>query len=68
MSFFSRSRSKGHYPKNSHGSGYYKRPHPSGILGTILSLLMGRKGHSRSYSDRHHDHYSHRHRRKSSWS
>jgi hypothetical protein len=76
MSFFSRSRSKGHYPNYNHGSGYYKRPHSSGILGKIFEALIGSKRHSRSYSNHerghypnhNNGHYPNRHHRKSSWS
>lgn len=61
MSFSSRSRSKGHYPKPNHGGDYYKKPHGSkGILGKIFDVLTGSKKHSRSYSSRH--------RRKKLWS
>ena len=77
MSFFSRSRSKGHYPNQNRGGDYYKRPHGSGgILGKILDALTGSKRHSRSFSNHHNEqysdhgngHYPSRHRRKSSWS
>ena len=69
MGFFSRSRSKGHYPHQNHGSGYYKRPHGSkGILGKIFEVLTGSKRHSQSYSNRYNEHYPNRHHRKSSWS
>lgn len=69
MGFFSRSRSKGHYPNHNHGGGYYKRPHGSGgILGKIFEALTGSKKHSQSYSNRYSEHYLHRHHRKSSWS
>jgi hypothetical protein len=62
MSFFSRSRSKGHYPNNNHGGEYYKRPHGSGgILGKIFDALTGSKRHSRSYSNHHDGHYSDHH-------
>ena len=67
MGFFSRSRSKGHYPHQSHGGGYYKRPHHSGgILGKILDLLKGSRSHS--YSNHTYGHYPNKHHRKSSWS
>lgn len=59
MSFFSRSRSRGHYPNNNHGSNYYKKSHnQGGLLGKILRLLMGSRGHSRSYSHRSGGHNS----------
>ncbi|MDA8227321.1 MAG: hypothetical protein M0T74_06365 [Desulfitobacterium hafniense] len=69
MSFFSRSRSKGHYPNKNHGGGHYKRSHGSGgILGKIFEALTGSKRHSLSGSNRNNGHYTSRHRRKSSWS
>lgn len=79
MVFFSRSKSKGHYPKHNHGGDYYKRSHGTkGILGKLFDALTGSKSHSSSYSnsyDSHyskhkhkHGHYSNRHYRKSSWS
>lgn len=69
MSFFSRSRSKGHYPDHNHGGGYYKKPHGSGgILNKIMDALTGSKSHSHSYSNHHSGHHSSHHRRKSSWS
>lgn len=71
MSFFSRSRSKGHYPNQNHGGGHYKRPHRSrGILGKIFEALtgIGSKRHAQSYSDHDRGHYPSRHHRKSSWS
>lgn len=71
MSFFSRSKSKGHYPHSNHGGDYYKRPHGSGgILGKIFEALTGSKNHSHSHSHSGHNygHHSNRHHRKSSWS
>lgn len=77
MSFFSRSKSNGHYPYKNHGGSYYKRPHSSGgILGKIIDALTGSGKHSRSYSDHHNEHYSNhgnghypgRRHYKSSWS
>lgn len=69
MSFFSRSKSKGHYPHQNHGSDHYKRSHGTGgILGKILNGLMGSKGHSKSHSNHHSGHYSNHHHRKSLWS
>jgi len=71
MSFSSKSRSKGHYPNQNHGGGYYKRPHSSGgILSKIFDALTGKgaKRHSKSYSNHDKGHYPNRHHRKSSWS
>lgn len=80
MSFLSRSKSRGHYPYQNHGGGYYKRPNGSGgILGKIFDAIIGSKRHSRNFSEHHHQdgHYSdhhgngnfpNRHHRKSSWS
>lgn len=77
MSFFSRSKSKGHYPNQNHGGGYYKRPHSSGgILGKIFDALTGSKRHSQSGSNHNNGHDSNhnnghspnRHHRKISWS
>lgn len=82
MGFFSRSRSKGHYPNYNHGGGYYKRPYGSkGILGKIFDALAGSLSHSRSHSNHYDKHYSNHHdelhqnhnhgyyrRHKSSWS
>lgn len=77
MSFFSRPKSKGHYPNQNYGGGYYKRPNGSGgILGKIFDALTGSKRHSRSYSNpnsgQYNNHnngnYPNRHNRKSSWS
>ncbi|MDP4126995.1 MAG: hypothetical protein Q8912_08640 [Bacillota bacterium] len=68
-SFFSRSRSKGHYPNWNHGSGYYKKSHGSeGILGKIFEALTGSKRHSHSHSDHNYGHHKKHHYRKSSWS
>lgn len=69
MSFFSRSRSRGHYPSHGHGSGYYKRSHGiGGILGKFFDILKGSGRHSQSHAG-HHDGYSqNRHHRKGSWS
>lgn len=80
MSFFSRSKSKGHYPKHNHGGEYYKRPSSSGgLFGRIVEALTGSHKHSGSYSNHYHhehnsnhghehSHYDNYHRRKSSWS
>jgi len=69
MRFFSRSRSKGHYPYQNHGGGHYKRPHGrGGILGKIFDALTGTKRHLQSNTNRHNAHYPNRHHRKSSWS
>ena len=69
MSFFSKSRSKGHYPNQNHGSGHYKKPHSSGgIIGKIFNALTGSKRNSRSDSDHNVGHPTNRHQRKSSWS
>ncbi|HEY9059470.1 MAG TPA: hypothetical protein VIO64_03050 [Pseudobacteroides sp.] len=69
MSFFSKSRSRGHYPKHNHGSGYYKRSNGSGsILDKLLKALQSSRSHSSSFSDHHGGNYHNRHRRKSSWS
>ncbi|SHF60437.1 hypothetical protein SAMN02745133_03073 [Desulforamulus putei DSM 12395] len=62
MSFFSRSRSKGHYPNYNRGGEYYKRPHGSGgILGKIIDALTGSGRHSRSYSNHHDGYYPNQH-------
>lgn len=69
MSSFSRSKNKGHYPDQNHGSGHYKRPHGSGgIMDKIKEALTGSKRHSRSGSNDSNGHSSSRRRRKSSWS
>lgn len=69
MSFFSRSRSRGHYPKHNHGSSYYKRSNDSGsILDKLIKALKGSRSHSSSFSDHHGGYNQNRHRRKSSWS
>jgi hypothetical protein len=68
MSFFSRSKSKGHYPHHSHGSDYYQR-HDSGggFFGKIMRLLTGSRSHPHSHEHRHNDHHGHRYKRHS-WS
>ncbi len=64
MGFFSRSRSKGHYPNNNHGGGYYKRPYGSGgILGKIFDALTGSRRHSRSFPNQYDEHHSDHHDR-----
>jgi len=75
MSSSSRSRNKGHYPDQNHGSEHYKRPHGSGgFFGKIMEALSGSRRHSRSSSasssgSGHNDrHSSSRHRRRNSWS
>jgi hypothetical protein len=75
MSFFSRSKSKGHYPNHEHGSRHYKKEHRSGgLLGKIMDALMGSGRHSGSYSSyKSHSSYrdthnQRRHKRKSLWS
>lgn len=68
MSIFSRSRSKGHYPKQKHGGDYYKRHASGGIIGKILRAFFGSKKHSRSHSNHYKSDYNNKHHRKSSWS
>jgi hypothetical protein len=61
MSFLSGSRSKGHYPYQNHGGGYYKRPYGSGgILGKIFDAVVGSRRHSGQFSEQHYrnGHYS----------
>lgn len=49
MSLFSRSRSRGHYPQQNHGSDHYKRPGTGGgFLDKIMRLLTGSRSHSHS--------------------
>jgi len=69
MSSRSRSGSRGHYPNQNHGGGYYKKSHSSGgILGKIFQALTGSNRNSRSDSSHNEGHHSSRRQRRSSWS
>jgi hypothetical protein len=67
MSFFSRSKSREHYPHPDNGAGYYRRSHGTGIVGKILDLLRGSKEHSRSHSHHGGRHHPGGHHRRASW-
>jgi hypothetical protein len=68
MSIFSRSRSKGHYPQQNHGSDFYQgHGSEGGFLGKIMRLLSGSRGHSRSPGHYRSDYRRHPQRHKS-WS
>jgi len=68
MSSFSRSKNKGHYPDQNHGSEHYKKPHSGGILGKLFNALTGSKSNSRSDSNHNGSRHSNRRQRRSSWS
>ncbi len=66
MSFFSKSKSKGNYPRHNNGSEHYQKTSKTGILGKIINSILGSKGHYISHSNPNKD--ASRNHRKKSWS